>query len=427
MRFRLRLFWHILGAFLLTLLLLGATLTIVYQTPPLSDRPIYGFVRSVVLGLEHAVEESGPEAAREQLALFPERVRSQIIIAPASYDVRLQESALLRVATAPDGQAFSVEYIPQTQTFIDRLPTPTVWGVLLAGLLFSIAWAYHLSKPIKILSTGFRRLSEGDLDFELDPAITRHSEEFAGLAEDFSGMTVRLKQLVTTRERLLHDVSHELRSPLTRLQLAIGLARQDPAKAASSLDRIEREAAKLNLLVDELLTLAWAEGSEDAQQEYIDPVEPIIEIVDAARLEATEKGVSIEVGPLRHDGERPLMVGSAALLQRAVDNVLRNAIRHSPKGAVVEFDVELQKRPLAYRILIRDHGPGVSPQLLATMLEPFVHADPKGTGLGLSIAERATRALGGQLALANAEGGGLVALFEFPALALPHQIESGPR
>lgn len=421
MKFRLRLFWHILGAFLLSLLLLGAALTIVYQTPPLSDRPIYDFVRSLIVSLEHSIEVSGPEDATEQVALFPEIIRAQIVVQPVAAGADLQESALRRVATAPDGQTYSVEYIPRTQSFFDRLPTPTVWGVLLAGLLFSIAWAYHLSKPIKILSAGFRRLSEGDLDVELDPAITRHSNEFAGLAEDFSRMTGRLKQLVTSRERLLHDVSHELRSPLTRLQLAIGLARQDPARASASLDRIEREAAKLNLLVDELLTLAWAEGSDETQQDYLDPVETIIEIADAAQLEGTEKGVAIEVGPLpQDDGKRPLMVGSAALLQRAVDNVLRNAIRHSPGGAAVEFDVKLQKQPLAYQIIIRDHGPGVSPELLATMLEPFVHADPQGTGLGLSIADRATRALGGHLALSNAEGGGLVARFEFPAVSLPH-------
>lgn len=421
MRFRLRLFWHILSAFLLTLTLLGVALTIFYQSPTLSDRPMRGFVQSMMLGLEHSIEVSGPEVAREQVELFPEHVRNQIVIEPVTAGSAIQETRLLKLATAPSGSVYSVEYIPQTASFFDRLPTPTVWGVLLAGLLFSIAWAYHLSKPIKILSTGFRRLSEGDLDVELDPAITGHSVEFAGLADDFSRMTDRLRQLVATRERLLHDVSHELRSPLTRLQLAIGLARQDPARATSSLDRIEHEAGKLNLLVDELLTLAWAEASEEGQQDYFDPVDTISEIADAARLEATEKNVSIEIGPLPEFAEqRPLMVGSAALMQRAVDNVLRNAIRHSPQGAVVEFHIALEDQPLAYRIVIRDHGPGVAPKLLETMLDPFVHADPEGTGLGLSIADRATRALGGQLTLSNAEGGGLVACFAFPAVALPH-------
>jgi two-component system OmpR family sensor kinase len=397
---------------------LGVTLTIFYRAPTHADRPAQGFVQSMMLSLDQSVEESGPQSARDRVALFPERVRSQIEIEPVAVGGGLQESELLKLPIAPNGRMYRVEYLPHSQSSID-LPTPTVWGVLLAGLLFSIAWAYHLSKPIKILSSGFRRLSEGDLDARLDPAITRHSYEFAGLAEDFARMTGRLKQLMAARERLLHDVSHELRSPLTRLQLAIGLARQDPTRTAASLDRIEREAAKLNLLVDELLTLAWAEGSEEAPEDYFDPVETIIEIAEAARLEATEKGVSIDIGPPPGiEGERPLMVGSVALLQRAVDNVLRNAIRHSPQGAVVQLNVELEARQPAYRIVIRDHGPGVSAEMLGKMLEPFVHADPEGTGLGLSIADRATRALKGRLVLANCEDGGLSACFQYPAVAL---------
>lgn len=421
MIFRLRLFWHILGAFLLTLLLLGAALMLLYQSPTLTDRPIRGFVEAMMLALENAIEESGAEATRQQTALFPESVRTQIMIDPVAAGTVFEETNLVKVATAPDGRIYKVEYVPRTETLFDRLPAPTLWGVLLASLLFSIAWAYYLSKPLNILSAGFRRLSEGDLDAELDPAIMRHSHEFAGLADDFSRMTDRLKQLVTTRERLLHDVSHELRSPLTRLQLAIGLARQDPARVSSSLDRIEQEAAKLNLLVDELLTLAWAEGSEEGHQEYIDPVESVKEIAEAALLEATEKGVTITIGSLcPEDEKRPLMVGSGALLQRAVENVLRNAIRHSPAGATVKLNVAMQKQPLAYLFSVRDHGPGVSAELLATIKEPFVHADPKGTGLGLSIADRATRALGGELVLSNAEGGGLIARFEFPAVDLAH-------
>ena len=334
MIFRLRLFWHILGAFLLTLLLLGVALMLVYQSPTLTDRPIRGFVQAMMLALENSIEESGAEATRQQTALFPEIVRTQIMIDPVAAGTVFEETNLVKVATAPDGRTYKVEYVPRTETLFDRLPAPTLWGVLLAGLLFSIAWAYHLSKPIKILSAGFRRLSEGDLDAELDPAITRHSHEFAGLAEDFSRMTDRLKQLVTTRERLLHDVSHELRSPLTRLQLAIGLARQDPAKASSSLDRIEQRGGKAEPAGRRTADPGLGRGKRGRPAGLLGPCRDHDEIADAARLEATEKGVTIAIGTLPGTtSKRPLMVGSAALLQRAVDNVLRNAIRHSPAGA----------------------------------------------------------------------------------------------
>lgn len=417
MTVRLRLFWHILGAFLLTLTLLGAILTAFYHSPTMSDRPIRGFVQAMLLGLEHAVERGGAESAREQASTFPEQLRSRIRIEPVGSKAGLEQSELVRLPTAPDGRRYRVEYVPSTQSLFNRLPTPTLWGVLFAGALFSIAWAYHLSKPIKILSAGFRRLSAGDLEAELDPAITRHSHEFAGLAEDFARMTGRLKQLVGARDRLLHDVSHELRSPLTRLQLAIGLARQNPERMAYSLDRIEREAGKLNLLVDELLILAWAEGREEVIEDYLDPVATIRETVDASRLEATEKNVAISIGPLAGlDGRSPLIVGGATLFQRAIDNILRNAIRHSPRDSVIELGIELEESPLAYLITIRDHGPGVPEAMLGSIVEPFVHIDSEGTGLGLSIADRATRALGGEMVLANAADGGFIVRFRFPAV-----------
>lgn len=417
--FRFRLFWHILGAFLLTLLLLGLALSILYRTPPLSDRPIYRFVSAMMTGLEHTLEVAGPDEARQQVARYPDQIREQIRIEVAPSGTVRPESTLLKFPLGPDGRRYRVEYVPNTQSFVDGLPTPVLSGVLFAGLLFSIMWAYHLSKPLRILSTGFRRLSEGDLDTRLDPAITRHSHEFAQLAENFARMTSRLRQLVVARERLLHDVSHELRSPLTRLQLAIGLLRQDPANAATSLDRIEREAGKLNLLIDELLTLAWAEGSLDPPEDYFDPVESIREVADAARLEAAEKLVAIALHTSHGaSDEPPVMVGSANLLQRALDNVLRNAIRHAPRGSTIEVSVELESGGDEYRIAVRDHGPGVPPELLARMCEPFVRDAPEGTGLGLSIAERAAHALKGQLAMSNHEGGGLLAEFRFPALAL---------
>lgn len=419
MTIRLRLFWHILGAFLLTLTLLGLVLAAVYKAPPLYERPIVGFVQSVMRMLEHSVEQSGPDAARQQLAIMPPQVASRIVIEPVDQMESVENAGLLKWATAPDGQVYKVEYVRPPPSLLDRLPSPTILGVLFAGLLFSVGWALHLSRPIRILSEGFSRLSAGDLDVKLNPAINRHSGEFAGLADDFSRMTDRLSQLVTARERLLHDVSHELRSPLTRLQLAISLGRQDPARAEASLDRIEHEAGKLEALVDELLTLAWAESSEVSKEDYFDPVEALSDIAEDARLEATEKGVRIDLGPLPgEDRQRPLMVGNASLLQRAVDNVLRNAIRHSPEDAAVEIDVELCESEPSYRISIRDHGPGVSPEMLRSVLEPFVHGDPQGTGLGLAIADRATRALGGELSLTNGEGGGLVAQFDFPAVAL---------
>jgi two-component system OmpR family sensor kinase len=232
-------------------------------------------------------------------------------------------------------------------------------------------------------------------------------------------MTQRLRALVGARDRLLHDVSHELRSPLTRLQLAIGLARQDVTQHDASIDRVEQEARKLERLVDELLTLARAESGTDPSREFLDPISAINAVIEDGRLEADEKDVAIELAGVHvEDEQRPIVAGSAALLQRAFENLLRNAIRFSPRGGRVLVVTELLVGPHRYRIAVEDEGPGVDPALLNSLLEPFVRLGPEGTGLGLAIADRAVRALGGSLECRNGAAGGFVAQISVGAVPL---------
>lgn len=404
------LFWKTLGAFWATLIILGVVMTVYYDSQPQQDRPSDRFAPSLLAVLERRLEEEGPAAAERDRGLLARSVGSAVLIAPVDEGETRRESTLVRLAKAPDGRKYVIAFQRKERGFPERLPWRTIWASLIAGLLFSIVFALSLSRPIRGIRQGFRRLADGELEVELDRSILRRNDEFASLAQDFNRMTMRLRALVGARDRLLHDVSHELRSPLTRLQLAIGLARQDPTQLGTSIDRVEKEAQKLERLVDELLTLARSESGTEPTHEFFDPISAIGAVIQDGSLEADAKGVALDFTdtPVGED-LRPPVEGSAALLQRAFENLLRNAIRFSPPGGRIRVEAELSERSLAYRIRVSDDGPGVDPGLLDSLLEPFVRSGPEGTGLGLAIADRAARALGGSLSCHNRDEGGFFA------------------
>ena len=404
------LFWKTLGAFWFTLIVLGVVMTVYYDSRPQADRPSDRFAPSLLSVLKSRIETQGPEAAEHDRSLLAGAIGSSVVIRPVRPEETLHESSLVRIARAPGGRTYVIAFERKEQDFPERLPWRTIWGSLIAGLLFSVVFALSLSRPIRAIRHGFRRLADGELDVELGDTILSRSDEFASLAQDFNRMTRRLRALVGARDRLLHDVSHELRSPLTRLQLAIGLARQDPSQLGASIDRVEQEAHKLERLVDELLTLARSESGTDPTHEFFDPISAIGAVIEDGRLEADSRGVALDFVQTTTDEEsRPPVEGSAALLQRAFENLLRNAIRFSPPGGRVKVEADLLDRPLSYRIRVMDDGPGVDPGLLDSLLEPFVRSGPEGTGLGLAIADRAARALRGKLTCRNGVHGGFVA------------------
>jgi signal transduction histidine kinase len=207
------------------------------------------------------------------------------------------------------------------------------------------------------------------------------------------------------QRRLLHDVSHELRSPLARLQAAIGLAQQQPEKIGASLERIERESVRMDKLVGELLTLARLEASAAMPpMEEVGLMELVEGIVADARFEAGQQGRGIEMHGVALVGLRC----APDLLWRAIENVVRNAIKHSPEGGTV--CIELGADIGQARISVLDRGPGVAPDQLAAIFEPFYREHPGGAdghGLGLAIARRVIDAHGGAITASNREGGGL--------------------
>ncbi|HEU4842769.1 MAG TPA: ATP-binding protein [Burkholderiaceae bacterium] len=305
-----------------------------------------------------------------------------------------------RPGPPPDGHG------PRFQPLAPYVP---MVAAILASLLFAVLLAWYFSRPIRALRAAFEAAAGGDLAPRFVDASGKRGTELNDLGRDFDRMTARLRSLIDGQTRLLHDVSHELRSPLARLQAAIGLAHQQPDKMASSMARIERESVRMDKLVGELLTLSRLEaGALGAGQEEISMADLLQQIADDASFEASSQQRSVAC-----DGEADVVVtGQADLLARAIENVVRNAIKHSPEGGVVQL--QLRPRPQARQLCIRvlDNGPGVAPEELASIFQPFFRSsntrnDTDGHGLGLAIAQHVVQAHGGAITASNRPEGGL--------------------
>ena len=287
-------------------------------------------------------------------------------------------------------------------------------GATMASLLFAMLLAWYFSRPIRDLRSAFYAASKGDLAPRFAKERGR-SDEFRDLGRDFDRMTEQLRNLIDGQRRLLHDVSHELRSPLARLQAAIGLAHQQPDKLATSLDRIEREGVRMDKLVGELLTLSRLEATPRIEQkEPIDIGEMVEQIADDARFESAGSGAEIVVAAV--DGIT--VNGSPDLLWRAVENIVRNAIKHG--GGMV--DIGVARAATEVHIAVRDRGPGIHPGDLPSLFQPFFRCQAvdgaqnsvDGHGLGLAIARRVIDAHDGAIRVENRDGGGLAVTITLP-------------
>jgi two-component system sensor histidine kinase CpxA len=293
---------------------------------------------------------------------------------------------------------------------------------IVAGI-FSYLLARSLTKPILKLRKATRQFAGGALATRVGSILETRKDEIADLGWDFDTMAERIEALVGAQQRLLRDISHELRSPLARLNVALELARRrsggDPGNA---LDRIERESERLNELITELLTLTLLEsGTEKIEKSPID-IERLVEsVVEDSNFEARDRNRLVEIV-----SSRKIMVnGSEEMLRRAVENVVRNAIRYTDEATAVEvsLDTRVMDGQLSAVIRMRDHGPGVPEESLSQVFKPFYRVEDDrgrltgGTGIGLAITERSVQLHGGTITVANASGGGLMVEMVLPAAA----------
>ncbi|RJF56413.1 HAMP domain-containing protein [Serratia inhibens] len=313
-----------------------------------------------------------------------------------------------------DVRTLREQYRPHKRSHFFNIPAPMLWVGGLGGLLFSAVLAWNLTRPMRKLSAGFDRVAQGDLSVRLFPAMRRRHDEISEVARDFDTMAERLELLVSAREQLLHDVSHELRSPLARLQLAIGLARQNDGNVENSLQRIEHEAGRLDKMIGELLALSRAESNNLPDEEYFDLYGLVDAVVNDARYEAQIPGVEI-VLQASSDVEYTVK-GNAELMRRAVDNIVRNALRFSSHGQRVT--VVLTRIDQLFQIEVSDQGPGVEESKLSSIFDPFVRVKSamsgKGYGLGLAITRKVVLAHGGQVDARNGEQEGLIITLRIP-------------
>jgi len=289
-------------------------------------------------------------------------------------------------------------------------------AVLVAGLV--CFWlARNVAGHIGRIRSAAVRLASGELSARVGPAIGRRGDEIGDLGRDFDQMAGRLETLVNAQSRILADISHELRSPLARLNVALGLARRsaDP-QTVTSLDRIEREAVRLDTLIGQLSTLSLLEsGARVRQQSSIDLGHLLREIVADANYESEPNHRSVRFSEGLEGMEPRLLMGDPELLHSAFDNVIRNAVRYTPEDTIVEVSIKWtgEDRDKGAVIKVRDHGPGIPENMLQDIFRPFFRIgesrDRKtgGVGLGLAIAEQAVRLHGGRITAMNRVDGGL--------------------
>lgn len=313
-----------------------------------------------------------------------------------------------------DVRTLREQYRPNKRPHFFNIPAPMLWVGGVGGLLFSAVLAWNLTRPMRKLSAGFDRVAQGDLSVRLFPAMRRRHDEISEVARDFDTMAERLELLVSAREQLLHDVSHELRSPLARLQLAIGLARQNDGNVENSLQRIEHEAGRLDKMIGELLALSRAESNNLPDEEYFDLYGLVDAVVNDACYEAQIPGVEIALQACSN--VEYTVKGNAELMRRAVDNIVRNALRFSSHGQRVT--VVLTCIDQLFQIEVSDQGPGVEEAKLFSIFDPFVRVKSamsgKGYGLGLAITRKVVLAHGGQVEARNGEKEGLIITLRIP-------------
>jgi two-component system, OmpR family, sensor kinase len=324
---------------------------------------------------------------------------------------------------APDGTTYTVLLVPRRPSIFGALSLPGISLMILAIALAVSAlaswWlARHLSAPIRRIQEGARALAGENLEVRVSAGLEGRKDELAVLARDFDAMADQLRANRSAITRLLRDISHELRSPLARMRLAVGIARQPSADPARQLERLEREIERLDGLISQVLKLARLSGTDAPfERELFDIDEVIEEVVRDANFEGAAKGCTV-----RTVGTAGTQVhGNRELLRSAIENVLRNAVRYSPGGARVDVLVERGEAGLV--VTVRDQGPGVPEGEVERIFEPFYRVaesrdrDTGGEGIGLAITSRVMKAHGGAAKAENRPGGGFEVRLNLPLAA----------
>lgn len=398
---------------------------------------------------EAVLSASSDADARAALDAIEARTGARVVLTRASSALRSSgvvgadaegvEAATRGAQTSDDGTATVGDWValearegsgvlaaayghPPASTFAITPPRLHFSLVLVFAAIVSLLFAQALSSPIRSLRSAAARVSAGDLAVRVSPSMPGHADaEVRALAHDFDAMTQKVSELLSSRERLLRDVSHELRSPLARLSMALEVARQSTPPGAEwkgaqdALDRIGRESERLEELVALVLTMARLDDASAVDKsEPLRLDEIVADVVGDADYEARTTGRRVEASAL----PAITLKGHAELLRQAIENVVRNALRFAPEDTAIEIALATKDRELS--LSVRDHGPGVPEDKLDEIFRPFTRLSSArerqtgGAGVGLAITERAVKLHGGRVRARNAAGGGLAVEITLP-------------
>jgi signal transduction histidine kinase len=337
------------------------------------------------------------------------------------------------VLVGPGGKAYHLLVGPLRAGphLFGELEMPTVSGAtLMIALVVSAVVCFFLARylvlPVDQLRRATRQIASGNLDVHVSQKLKGRHDELGLLASDLDMMSERVRHLLESKQQLLRDVSHELRSPLARLQLALSLARrQETGSVERHLTRIGCEADRLEELIGRTLKLARLERAAQAlDRTVVDIADLLTNIVADVGIEADAHGCRVAL-----QTDRPLrVIGDPELLRSALENVIRNAVRYAPQGSTVGIEARRSEGQFLEAV-IRDSGPGVPEKDLKLIFEPFYRVDAArnraagGDGLGLAIAARAIAIHGGTIYARNLDSGGLAVHLSLPApevIQAPH-------
>ena len=367
---------------------------------------------------EHGDELLGRAMPRELARLLVTKPFRRLAPPPNYRPIQLLPSLY-----GPDNEEYRLLFVRAPVTVLGILMWPgTQTAVLsiaiLASLATSLVLARYLSSPIARLQKASRALAAGALDTRVGRPFTRRKDEVGTLARDFDTMAERLQALVTDKETLLRDVSHELRSPLARIRVALALAqRRSDQDAQPDLARIERETERLDELVGQVMTLTRLRTATAPRRELVQLDTLISEVVDDARFEHPQSVIEYKCGAVAQ------LSGDPDGLKSAIENVVRNALAYSEPGHPIVVGLTVTADEAIIRVL--DRGPGVAPEELTRIFEPFYRTDKSrdhrngGQGIGLAITARVMELHGGSVAAENCPGGGLEVVLRLPLDAGP--------
>jgi len=368
-------------------------------------------------GIPAAIQATATEAARSGALKSANRAGYLALAQPVVGPAGRRYIAAVGMPALPQWPAS--RWQPIARSFGIRMAVALFFGGIIGYIL-----AWRLTAPIRKLRAAAQRLAGGDLSARVGVAQGENGDEVADLGRDLNRMAERIEVLMEGQKRLARDVSHELRSPLARFSLAVGLARQHCTRDADRyFDRIERDAERLNELIGDLLTLSLLEsGAEHLNREPLALDSLVAQVARDAGFEAEARRKSVAV----IDCEPLVVDGNGEMIRRALENVVRNAVRYTREGTAVEIGLRrVRDEGTEYAAFsVRDHGPGVPEAALAKLFLPFYRVDDArdrqsgGTGIGLAITERAVKLHRGSLTARNATGGGLLIEILLPVSAV---------